>query len=64
MPEYYAFILDGHDRVVGRRVVTATAEGTAVDAACKAIFDAMPGCPAIEVWDGPRMMRRIERPAE
>jgi hypothetical protein len=60
---YYLYLLDERDHIVARREVLSHSEAEAIAAARDVLSADAPHYLAIEVWQGPRKIRRIERAA-
>jgi hypothetical protein len=58
---YYVYLLDASDHIVGRRLIEIEAEDEAIKAASELLASGVEACPAVELWQGARKVRRIER---
>jgi hypothetical protein len=62
MPGYHLFLLDAADRTVGRREVEAGSDTAAVAAGAELLASDVPAFAAVDIWQGARKVRRLNRP--
>jgi hypothetical protein len=58
---YYVYLLDARDHIVGRRLIEIDREDEAIEAARELLASGADAWPAVELWQGSRKVRRIER---
>jgi hypothetical protein len=63
MTGYYVYLLDAGDHIVGRRLVEIETEDDAITAARELLASGAEAYPAVELWQGSRKVKRIERSA-
>jgi hypothetical protein len=63
MLNYYVYLLDAGDHIVGRRLIEIDCEDEAIAAARKLLGSGADAWPAVELWQGARKVQRIERTA-